>query len=98
MTKTQPRVLPEHFRSRIPHHDFDLVTTISLITMHWAFGARWLFITKTASFQTQADVSHQFVAFLTEGATVMVMTIYIEHRCNGLPLTGQPTIREFLRY
>lgn len=88
-------MLPEHSRSGMAHHSFDLFPAIPLIAMHRTLGAGGLFRAEMAPIQAQAHVAGQFLTFPAQVATVLIAAVDAQHGGDGAPLAGKSPLGQF---
>jgi hypothetical protein len=53
-------MFPDHARASVAHNDPGLFTSLALVAMHGAVGARRLFIPKTAALQPDDGIIQEF--------------------------------------
>lgn len=81
MAQALDGVLPYHTGTGVTHDDTGLLAMISLITVHWAFGARRFLFTESAPFQALAGVIQELAALGAKRLcrVVMVATVNANH-------------------
>ena len=87
---------PNHARSGVTHHGFDLVATRALVTMDGTTGAGRLLRSKPTPLQARARVIQELPALRTRRRSVVVVTeaVKLDHGGHGFPFPTQPAIFE----
>jgi hypothetical protein len=91
MAQTQNRVLPQHTRTGVTHHDFDLFTPDALIAMDRTLGTDGLVHPKPAALEPDGSVFQKLPALRAKGRVDMVMAFAItaDHGGNCFPFPGK---------
>jgi hypothetical protein len=93
MAQTQNRVLPQHARTGVTHHRFDLFTPDALIAMDRALGTDGFVRTKPAALEPDGSIIEKLPALRAKGRVNMVMafTVTADHGGNCLAFPGKPS-------
>lgn len=92
MAQTQNRVLPQHTRTGVTHHGFDLFTPNALIAMNRTLRTDGLVGPKPAALEPDGSIIEKLPALRAKGRVNMVMAFAVtaDHRGNGPAFPGKP--------
>ena len=92
MAQTQNRVLPQHTRTGVTHHGFDLFTPDALIAMDRALGTDGFVRPKPAALEPDGSIIEKLPALRAKGGVNMVMAFAVtaDHGGNGPAFPGKP--------
>jgi hypothetical protein len=94
MAHGQDRMLPKHARSGISHHALNLLTPGRLVAVDRAIRAGRFHFSEPATFQADGCIIQQRLALGTQsvGRGVVVSAIALDHRGQGPPFPGEPSV------
>ena len=84
--------MPQHTRTGVTHHGFDLFTPDALIAMDRALGTDGFVRPKPAALEPDGSIIEKLPALLAKGrvGVVMAFAVTADHRGNGPAFPGKP--------